>query len=929
MNATPKSPQTAEKPAKDAPITPMMAQYLSIKADHPNDLLFYRMGDFYELFFTDAEKAAATLDIVLTKRGKHQGDDIPMCGVPVHSSEAYLQRLIAKGHRVAICEQTENPAEAKKRGSKSVVAREVVRIVTPGTITEDTLLDARQHNYLAATARIAAENEVGLAALDLSTGDVRLACLPAGELASMLAALDPGEILVSESARGDSALTDGLVDMAERMTVLAPSHFATQSADRRIAAAYGLKTLDGFGELGRAEKAALGAVLDYLDLTQKGKRPQLKPPRRNDHAGPDAGGGTARGIGRSGPLAMDRATRANLELTRTLGGERRGSLLSVIDKTVTGPGARLLGADLAEPLTALDAIHGRQQAVGLFVDYESLRMTVRTTLKSLPDMARALSRLSLDRGGPRDLAAIRDGLGQGFELAALLSTPPQEPGRTDEPEPLPTLLQQVRDTLQAPPVQLADLLVRALDFDVPLLARDGGFIKRGYDAPLDELTQLRDESRQVIAQLQLRYREETGINSLKVKHNKVFGYFVETSPLNADKLTADPFAETFMHRQTLANAVRFTTTELGALEQKLSRAADGAQERELALFGDLLSAVMDGADTISAAADALARLDVTAALADLAITQRYICPTVDDSLAFRIDKGRHPVVEAALAADSQADFVANDADLSADKADAPRLWLLTGPNMAGKSTFLRQNALIAILAQMGSYVPADGAHIGVVDRLFSRVGAADDLARGRSTFMVEMVETAAILNQAGPRSLVILDEIGRGTATFDGLSIAWAAVEHLHDVNTSRALFATHYHELTGLTERLSGLANRTMAVTEFKDDIIFLHEVRQGSADRSYGIQVAKLAGLPPAVISRAGTVLKALEEGDQAHKPATLIDDLPLFSAEMQRQPAQTDAGHAKLHDALGEIDPDAMTPKHALEALYQLKALLDEEG
>ncbi len=466
--------------------------------------------------------------------------------------------------------------------------------------------------------------------------------------------------------------------------------------------------------------------------------------------------------------------------------------------------------------------------------------------------------------------------------------------------------------------------------DIPyIFEKEGedGFRKREA-ATIDELTQLRDESRQVIAQLQLRYREDTGIASLKIKHNKVFGYFVETTPAHADKLMADPLSGPFMHRQTLANAVRFTTTELGELEQKLSRAADGAQERELTLFAALRTGVLEAAEAISAAADGLARLDVTAALATLAVSQRYICPTVDDSLTFRIDKGRHPVVEAALTADSQAEFVANDADLSADRADAPRLWLLTGPNMAGKSTFLRQNALITILAQMGSYVPADAAHIGIVVRLFSRVGAADDLARGRSTFMVEMVETAAILNQAGPRSLVILDEIGRGTATFDGLSIAWAAVEHLHDVNKSRALFATHYHELTGLTERLAGLANRTMAVTEWQDDIIFLHEVRHGSADRSYGIQVAKLAGLPPAVIARAGTVLKALEEGDQAHKPDTLIDDLPLFSVETPDTGSHIKATSSKLHDALGGLDPDAMTPKDALDALYQLKALMTED-
>lgn len=909
----------APKLEPDAQTTPMMAQYLSIKADHPNDLLFYRMGDFYELFFGDAEKAATALDIVLTKRGKHHGEDIPMCGVPVHSSESYLQRLIAKGHRVAICEQTEDPAEAKKqRGSKAVVRREVVRIVTPGTITEDTLLDARQHNYLAAIGRIAAEPGLGLAALDLSTGDVRLALITDAELPSMLAALDPGEVLISESARGDTGLTDGLTDMADRMTVLAPTHFSTTSADRRIADAYGLITLDGFGELSRAEKSALGAVLDYLDLTQKGKRPQLKAPKR------DVKGDQAH----TPPLQMDRATRANLELVRTLGGERRGSLLSTIDETITGPGARLLGADLAEPLTDLAAIHARQQAVTLFVDQETLRLKVRDALKALPDMARALSRLALDRGGPRDLAAIRDGLTHGFDLADLLGAPPTDPTRTDEPEPLPKLLESVRASLQSPPVQLADLLTRALDFEVPLLARDGGFIKRGYDAPLDELTSLRDESRQVIAQLQLRYREETSIASLKVKHNKVFGYFVETTPTNADKLLNEPLSETFMHRQTLANAVRFTTTELGELEQKLSRAADGAQERELSLFADLRQAVLDAAAPISDAADALARLDVTAGLAALAIKRRYTCPTVDDSLTFTIEKGRHPVVEAALAAQNDAAFIANDAALSAEGPNASPLWLLTGPNMAGKSTFLRQNALIAILAQMGSYVPADAAHIGVVDRLFSRVGAADDLARGRSTFMVEMVETAAILNQAGPRSLVILDEIGRGTATFDGLSIAWATVEHLHDVNKSRALFATHYHELTSLTDRLSGLSNHTMAVTEWQDDIVFLHEVKNGAADRSYGIQVAKLAGLPAAVINRAGTVLHALEEGDQAAKPTALIDDLPLFAIDAPAPAPASHGGNALLDEAIANLDPDTMTPKDALDALYRLKSLQDEQ-
>ena len=899
MTHTPKNPEKADA------VTPMMAQYLEIKAAHPGSLLFYRMGDFYELFFEDAEKAATALDIVLTKRGKHLGEDIPMCGVPVHAAENYLERLIAKGFRVAIAEQTEDPAEAKKRGSKSVVARDVVRIVTPGTITEDALLDARSHNYLAALAAIKSEAGLGLAYADLSTGEVGLRQISQTEIPAALAALDPGELLVSERLGDEPALVDALADQAGVMTVVSPVHFDSASAPDRIARTYDVATLDSFGDIPRVCLSALSAIVDYLSLTQKGRTARLNPPKLRE-----AGG----------VLQMDRATRANLELSKTLSGDRRGSLLSVIDHTVTGPGARALAARLSAPLTDPDAIRGRLDSVSFFTGDRDLRADVRTALKAAPDMERALSRLALERGGPRDLAAIRDGLGQARAIAALIET--KASGLTGLPDEIAGAAQALMVDAALP-----DQLARALQAELPLQARDGGFIERGYDAPLDELITLRDESRQVIAALQARYREETGLQGLKVKHNKVFGYFVEVTATHADKLMAVPFSETFMHRQTLANAVRFTTTELAELETRVSRAADGAVERELALFAELRGLVMQAQAMIAGAADALARIDIAAGLAHLAQTRDYVRPEIDRSLSFAIEAGRHPVVEAALARAHEGPFVPNDADLSAQGEGARRLWLVTGPNMAGKSTFLRQNALIAILAQIGSFVPAKRARLGIVDRLFSRVGAADDLARGRSTFMVEMVETAAILNQATERSLVILDEIGRGTATFDGLSIAWAAVEHLHDVNRSRALFATHYHELTSLTERLEGLANHTMAVREYEGDVVFLHEVKAGAADRSYGIQVAKLAGLPPAVIARAHAVLEALEKGDAARKTRTLVDDLPLFSAEQSAPSAPR--GPSPLEDAMAALDPDSMSPRDALEALYALKALLSRDS
>ncbi|NNG03938.1 MAG: DNA mismatch repair protein MutS [Inquilinus sp.] len=869
----------------------MMKQFLEAKAAYPDCLLFFRMGDFYELFLDDAVQAAAALDITLTKRGRHDGDDIPMAGVPVHAHEAYLARLIRKGFRVAVCEQVEDPAEARKRGGKTLVRREVVRVITPGTITEDSLLEARANNFLVALTE--AGGGLGLAAVDISTGTLLVEPTAPDRLPAALARLDPGEVLVPERLIQRPELFELFGEWRHRLTVQPTSRFDSENARARLLSLFNVATLDAFGSFGRAEIAAAGALIDYVELTQKGRLPRISPPRR-------PADGAA--------LEIDAATRRNLELARTQSGERQGSLLATIDRTVTGGGARLLAAHLAAPLTDPAAIGRRLDAVGLFAEQESLRRDLRGHLRGCPDLERAAVRLALGRGGPRDLAAVRDAL----NAAATIRDRLADPG----PIPLPPLVAEAAEGL-GDHRALTERLGRALAPEPPVLARDGGFIAAGYAEELDRLRTLRDQSRRLMADLQARYAEATGIAGLKIRHNNVLGYFVEATPTHAARLTQPPHESVFIHRQTLASAVRFTTTELAELERAIGEAADKALALELGLFAELVAAVDARAEPVAEAARALAALDVAAANAELAVDRRYVRPVVDDSRELEIVGGRHPVVEAAL---DRGAFVANDCALTADD----RLWLLTGPNMAGKSTFLRQVALIAVLAQMGSFIPADRARIGVVDRLFSRVGASDDLARGRSTFLVEMVEAAAILNQAEARALVILDEIGRGTATFDGLSIAWAAVEHLHAVNRCRALFATHYHELTALSATLPALSCHSMRVKEWQGDIVFLHEVAPGSADRSYGIHVAKLAGLPPKALARASAVLEALEQGEQGRNVARLADDLPLFSAA--RAPSRDEPpASSEIEALLAATDADALTPRQALDLLYALKAKL----
>jgi DNA mismatch repair protein MutS len=898
------APSEAEQPAEAARVTPMMEQYLEIKAANPGLLLFYRMGDFYELFFDDAEIASRALGIMLTKRGKHRGVDIPMCGVPVERSDDYLHRLIAQGHRVAVCEQMEDPAAARARGNKSVVRRDVVRLVTPGTLTEDNLLDARTNNYLLAIARARAStgDRIGLAWIDISTSEFVVTECSTGELPAILARINPNEAIVTDALYGDPELGPLLRELAA-VTPLTRDVFDSASAERRLCDYFAVMTMDGLGAMSRLEATAAAAAVTYIDRTQLGKRPPLSPPSRE-------AAGTA--------MAIDPATRANLELTRTLSGERRGSLLDAIDCTVTAAGSRLLAQRLAAPLTDPTAIARRLDAIAAFVPDSAARDDIRLTLRAAPDMSRALARLSLGRGGPRDLAGLRDGILAADKALAQLSSienPPHE-------------IMAITDALRGPSRELAREFERALAEQLPFGKRDGGFVRQSYEPALDEARNLRDASRLVVAAMQARYADVTGVKTLKIRHNNVLGYFVEVTAQHGDRLMAPPLNATFIHRQTLAGQTRFTTAELGEIEAKIANAGERALGLELEIFERLCALAISASDDLRAAAHAFATLDAAAALAKLAVDQNYVRPEVDLSLSFAIEGGRHPVVEQALGRQGHP-FIANTCDLSPGPSqNSGQIWLITGPNMAGKSTFLRQNALIALMAQIGSFVPASRARIGIVDRLFSRVGAADDLARGRSTFMVEMVETAVILNQASERSLVILDEIGRGTATFDGLSIAWAAIEHLHEANRCRTLFATHYHELTALSAKLPRLFNATVRVKEWQGEVVFLHEVLPGSADRSYGIQVAKLAGLPPPVIARAKSVLAKLEAQDRGQTARALADDLPLFAVP-SRAAAEPELPSAaqQLVDALDALHPDEMSPREALDALYALKSKLSK--
>ena len=873
--------------------TPMMEQYLALKREAGDALLFYRMGDFFELFFEDARIAAGVLDIALTSRGEHEGEPVPMCGVPVHAAEGYLARLIKAGCRVAIAEQTETPEQARDRArkegraSKVLVARDIVRFVTAGTLTEDALLEPRRANLLVAVAPL--RDGVGLASCDISTGRMELEQCPAKALGAALARLGASEIVAPEN--WPEALGEQLAEQfGERRAevILRPrSDFRSEEGESRLRAIHGLATLDGLGSFTRPMLAAAAGLIAYLDHAGRGRMPFLLPP-------------VARGGGAH--LAMDAATRASLEILEAQGGGRAGSLVACLDRCVTGAGARQLAEDLAAPLAERSAIEARLAAVHHFHADPLLRADIRGRLRQVPDIGRALGRLVAGRGSPRDLGQIRDGLSEARRLRALLSASAD----------LPALVERAADALGGHGA-LTDHLDRALVPSPPTERHQGGFIAAGYDHALDALRETSGNARRAIAALEARYRDETGTPALKIKHNKVLGYFIEVPARHGDKLMAADSG--FTHRQTMAGAVRFNSVGLHEEATRIAEAGAHALAAEEAHFEELLGEIVAAREAIAATAAALARVDVCAALAERAAEGDWARPEIRDEPCLEIAGGRHPVVEAALAKVGER-FVANDCELGPDD----RLWLIGGPNMGGKSTFLRQNALILLLAQAGSYVPASRARIGLADRLFSRVGASDNLARGRSTFMVEMVETAAILSQATDRSFVILDEVGRGTSTYDGMALAWAVVEAVHERLRSRCLFATHYHELSRLAETCDALSLHHVRAREWQGELVLLHELARGAADRSYGLDVARLAGVPQPVLKRARTVLDKLEQGRaDTGGLAAGLGDLPLFAATAQAEDEQCDG----LRAALQALDIDALSPREALEKLYELKA------
>lgn len=888
------------------PLTPMLSQYMELKKAYPDCLLFFRLGDFYELFFEDAKIASKAIDLTLTRRGKIGEEEIPMCGVPFHAYENYLARLIRQGFKVAICEQMETPEEAKRaaklQGGKALVKRDVVRLVTPGTLTEDTLLTPSAPNYLAS---FVFDKDIGcLSFVDISTGDFFLESFPLTALPHHLSRINPSEILTSDSILEKETLKEIFAPYQKILSLLPRARFDKNNALKKLKSLYEVDTLEGFGSFTELELTAGGTLLDYIELTQKGKIPHLSIPKK---------------VKNTDYLELDTTTRRSLEITQTQKGEYLGSFLWAINRTVTAFGSRLLLNWVSFPLKKVARIEDRLDCITFFLQHVDVPSSLRTELRSTPDIQRLLGRLSVGRGGPRDLGNLLTGLEKIAHIKTILNK---------IKEKKPSLLEYLHTNL----IDLKNLhthLKKALlqDAPLPLLAREGGFIAPGYNAELDRFLHLKNNSHEAILALQARYIQETGITSLKIRHNNIIGYFIDINPSYASKL--DP---TFIHRQTLASSMRFTTADLIELEQNLLSASEKALQLELSLYETLLQQVLEHKEDLSKIAKSLAALDVLSSLSILAQENNLVRPTLDESKVFDVQKGRHIGVDLSLQKDTGKSFIPNDCSLS-----QKYICLLTGPNMAGKSTFLRQNALLVILAQMGSYVPAEKMHLGIVDKVFSRVGASDDLARGQSTFMVEMTETAAILNQATDRSFLILDEIGRGTATFDGLSIAWGCLEYIHNHIKARTLFATHYHELTHLQETVPSLSIFKMAVREWENKIVFLYQVQEGASDRSYGIHVAQLAGLPAEVTTRAEEILQQLEQKDATWTPAHLaeplskkkpaaaaLSPLPLFAPTVSI-PRELE----ELQRKLQQIDPDALSPKEALEKLYELKIIIQKSS
>ncbi len=863
--------------------TPMMDQYLNIKNQYKDVLLFYRMGDFYELFFEDAVVASQALDIALTKRGKSNGKDIPMCGVPFHSADNYLPKLIKKGFNVAVCEQTETAEEAKIKSKKGPLKREVVRIISPGTLTEDNLLERKTNNFLGALSDN--NGSISIAWVDVSTGYFKSRNIQEDNksstkqlLANLLLRMNFSELLISEDFDLDLIVEEWHSILKKQP----PSLFHYSSCLDQILSYYSIVSLEGVGSFSDGEIKAAAVLLSYLKLTQCGKIPLLSMIQTETQ---------------NNFLEIDYFTQKSLEIFNNLSGGTEGSLISCLDETKTACGARLLKQRVIEPFCKIEQIQDRYDLTNWIIENKINISQYQIDFENIPDLERSLSRISLSRGGPKDLFLMSNGLLIIKGIYEDLISHNQD-GKT------PSLLNFIIDNLDID-YSLFSNINKAFKSNVPIIAKEGNFIKEGYNKELDLLRNYRNYELDHIAKLQKKYSDLTNVNSLKIKHNRMLGYHIEVRALHDESMRN---IDLFIHRQTTAQTSRFTTVELNDVENQIINSFEKALKIEIDIFNNFVTQILDKGKEILNVALSISELDISIMVANQSISRNYTCPNILEEKTLEIFGGRHPVVEQQMNLNEKS-FIFNDCILN--KRDF--IWLITGPNMAGKSTFLRQNALIVIMAQAGLFVPAQKANIGIFDKIFSRVGASDDLAKGQSTFMIEMIETSLILNTATDKSLVILDEIGRGTSTFDGLAIAWSVLEYLHEKIKPRTLFATHYHELTSLKENLKNLSCHQMSIKEWNDSIIFMHKILNGEADKSYGIHVAKLAGLPLDVTHKATKLLSNLKRKDR-EKQHMRTDD-PVISEKNKDE---------EFFREFDRINVDEITPRQSLDILYKLKLL-----
>ncbi len=873
-----------KKTGENLTLTPMMAQYSNIKSLYPDHLLFYQMGDFYEMFFEDAIDAAPVLGITLTKRGYQNGEEIPMCGIPISAVNQYIPKLINNGQKVAICEQSK---ENTTQNNKKIVERKITRIITSGTLTDDNLLNSKNNNFLLSIYDN--KQNIGLSWCDISTGEIFFSTTERKNLSNEICTINPKEILVQ---KGSSALIDRERDY--KITEIDSRNFQINICERLIKEQYQLSQLDGFGINSPEQISAIGSLLGYIELTQIDKRPLLQRPKNRTDID---------------YMLIDEATQNSLEILINNRGKKQGSLLNSLDKTITSAGGRKLCQRVIRPSTSVDEINLRLTDIEFSIKNKTFSEKARNLLKEFPDITRPLLRLSLGRSSPRDMGSIRSGLGI-VKLFNNLNDPD-----TEQNVP-PRINNQLKIIQGESKKNLFTTLNNALNENLPNSIADGNIFRGGYSEELDKLRMLKNNTTRFILELQEKYILETNIKALKIKYNNFLGYFIECPSSNAPLIEELVRDNSFIHRQTLKNQIRFTTAELNELQTKIIESSQKIYELEENYFNDLSKVIIENSESINLISDAIAEIDITMSFAKLATERGYCKPIVNDSKKFIVEKGRHITVEDSLLTDKNQKFIANDCTMDEYK----NVQLITGPNMAGKSTYLRQNALIAIIAQIGSFVPAKSAEIGIIDKIFSRVGASDDLAAGRSTFMVEMVETSIILNQATSRSFVIIDEIGRGTATFDGLAIAWATLEFLAKENNCRTIFATHFHELTNLTLELKNIQNMAMQISEEAGEIIFLHEIKTGIVDKSYGIQVSKLAGLPMSVTQKAEIILKELESQNYLSRK----DQLSLFAENKHKEKYTKD----QLRDELLKINIEDTTPIEALNILLKLKDIANEK-